>query len=287
MSITVLVAKGWEDHARAPAEVAGRCEQAIPQIANESDIAQLARLGAHVYGEHLGRWNDGVAYLEKLRGSSHFVANGPSDEAIGIWQRVLRFAAGDASVLDGLERSGRIRVLAQAGAALVGQHELGRAEKFLREALALAGGLAKEDPANRALVVVGNNLACTLEEKKPRSAAENELMVLAAQTGRKYWEIAGGPAEIAMAEYRLSFTYREAGDAEESFNHAKLCVATAMAGGLGPLDAFFAYEALALAARGVGESQAHVHAVQMAEAAFAQLDEGMRAAFASNLEKIR
>ena len=60
---------------------------------------------------------------------------------------------------------------------------------------------------HRALAITGNGLACTLEEKPDRTADERALMILAAQTARHHWAIAGTWLETERAEYRLANTW--------------------------------------------------------------------------------
>ena len=53
---------------------------------------------------------------------------------------------------------------------MVGQKRVEEAAQMFRQSLSLAGGLDKQDAANRALAVTGNNLACELEERSLRTA---------------------------------------------------------------------------------------------------------------------
>src|SRR4029434_10490739 len=92
---------------------------------------------------------------------------------------VLRFCAGDASVLQALGRDDRIVVLATASSAFAEQKAYRRAIDAYDEALALArDGIADGSPALRALAVGGNNLAAALEEEPDRDKQENRGMLV-------------------------------------------------------------------------------------------------------------
>ncbi|MBK9322095.1 MAG: hypothetical protein IPM97_03895 [Bdellovibrionaceae bacterium] len=67
--------------------------------------------------------------------------------------------------IEDLSASDQIRVLAVAASALVSKRVPKRPTSFSRSAGKSSGWNSKEDPANRALAVAGNNLACSLEEK--------------------------------------------------------------------------------------------------------------------------
>ena len=147
-----------------------------------------------------------------------------------------------------------------------------RANEFLKQALQLAeSGLDKKDPANRALAVNGNNLACALEEKQTRTDDEKRLMILAANTGRKYWEFAGTWLEVSRAEYRLAMTYVKALDLTEALKHSQTCIELCKENGAGMLDLFYAYEVLAVVEKARDNSLGFEKALVTAERYFEQL----------------
>jgi tetratricopeptide (TPR) repeat protein len=247
----------WNDHANKTAEVADRLLGAHALIELPEQIPRLAQLVTHVYGEHLGEWEKGIEILLKIK-TIPLVANGSGSESIGLAAitrsiAVLEIACGRKTNVDDLTLSDQVRVLATAASALSEQKDSDRAHRYFRDALGKAQlGLQKEDPANRALAVTGNNLACALEEKNSRSVSESDFMILSAQTARKYWEIAGTWMEVERAEYRLSQTYLKAGDFVKSLEHAQDCLEIAIANDAPPIELFFGYEALALAERAKG-----------------------------------
>jgi hypothetical protein len=69
-------------------------------------------------------------------------------------------------------------------------------------------------------------------------------MILAAETGRKYWELAGTWVEVERAEYRLAMTYMHAGQLDKALKHARLCESICNENDAAPFEKFFAAEAL-------------------------------------------
>lgn len=242
--------QGWNDHATKTTEVAGRLTTAYAFVESADQIPRLAQLVTHVFGEHLGEWKKGIEILLQLKTIPQLT--GTSAEAgLGALDRsvvVLELSCGRRTSVDDLPLSDQIRVLTTAASALREQRDPERAQIYFRNAMDKAHlGLQKDDPANRALAVTGNNLACALEEKTARTSVETEFMILAAQAARKYWEIAGTWMEVERAEYRLSQSYLKANDFAKSLEHAKNCIEIATANNAPPLELFFGYEALALA----------------------------------------
>lgn len=149
----------------------------------------------------------------------------------------------------------------------------------------LRDALAPDDAANRALAVAGNNLACTLEEKAGRSAEERELMILAAQTGLRFWAVAGGWLETERAEYRLAMTWLQVGDLVQARVHAQRCLDIVQRESAPALERFFAWEALAVVARAAGGADAP-SAMAQARLAFAELEEADRSGCQPSLDKL-
>lgn len=243
MNFENFLNQAWSDHATKTEEVAARFPQGIDMIEKDAEIPQLARLITHVMGEHLGKWAEGVNLLGKLDVLPCRQAE--SAKALNRFKLSLRIAEGSVSSADRQSTSDQIQSLAIAASALVGQNQTERGTQLFIHALDLAkSGIDKEDPANRALAVAGNNLACALEEKSNLTAAEKDLMVLAAKTGRTYWEIAGGWYEVMFAEYRLAKTYLQAQELEKAHEHANTCFAIAQKNQASAEDIKYAEELL-------------------------------------------
>jgi hypothetical protein len=287
MDFTDFVNQAWEDHATQPAQVAQRLTaEGLALVSEPAHVAPLAQLLHHVWGEHLGRWGDGQTALHALAAHPACGAGSTGEQTMQRCTASLALCAGQADTRRQMTASNAIRVTALAAAALA-EHDTARATQLLRDALARsdAAPLAADDPAHRALAVAGNNLACTLEEKAGRSADETALMVLAAQTGRRFWAIAGGWLETERAEYRLAMTWLQAGDPAQARLHAQACLDTVQRESAPALEHFFAREALAVVARAARSADTPA-AVAQAHEAFAKLDEGDRAWCQASLDKL-
>jgi hypothetical protein len=287
MDFDTFMAQAWKDHADQPDVVAQRLREGTALVADEGQLVLLMNLAHHVHGEHLGNWRAGIAFIDGLAELAPYAADGPSGQARARFVVALELSAGSEAGFAGLSISDRIRVGALAAANL-GRRDTTRALQLLQEALALAqrAGLAASDPMNRALAVSGNNLAMTLELQPTRSAEERELMILAAQTGRQFWGIAGTWLETERAEYRLAMTWLQAGDRDRAREHARACLQTIEANRGAAIERLFGWEALGLVERAAGNAAAHAQALAGAREAFDEVDEDDKAWCAESIEKL-
>jgi hypothetical protein len=272
MSFDEFLDTAWNDHGDRPQEVADRLASSLLVVEAAEHIVPYARLVMHVYGEHLGEWDRGIALLESLRRSPAFdggaVVAGALDRNIA----ALRYAGGDTSVLASLSAEDRISVLALAASAFSGRNGMKRAIATYAQALALAEvGLPPQSPALRALAVGGNNLAAALEEKKDRDDAETEGMIVAANGGLTYWKRAGTWLEEERAEYRLTRSLLQAGRPRDAIESAQRCVDVCARNDAPAIETFFGYVVLALAQRASGDATAFTASRQRALALYEQV----------------
>lgn len=287
MTFDEFLNQAWNDHATQSEQVASRLSDATSLIEKNDQIPPMAHLITHVLGEHLGFWDKGIHLLQKLKAIPAFDSASESNKAIARSIASLELAGGKRKSVDDLSLSDQIRVLAVAASALSEQKNPEKAQELFREALDKGQlGIEKADPANRALAVTGNNLACALEEKTTRTKSETELMILAAQTGRKYWEIAGSWLEVERAEYRLSQTYLKANDFARALEHAQTCLEVAQENNAPPLEFFFGYEALALIEKARNNSIGFSKAVEQVKANFEKLNSEDKSWCESSLIKL-
>ena len=108
-----------------------------------------------------------------------------------------------------------------------------------------------------------------------RSAAEDQLLELAAKTARKYWEVAGGWNQVQVAEYRLAMTYLALARPKDAAEHAALCRQICADNEAGPGDLFFAHEVEARVRHALGEAAAAGAARKLAAEALAELEGGL------------
>jgi tetratricopeptide (TPR) repeat protein len=279
--------KAWSEHAIQSLQVSMRIEPAFRFIEQSDQIPAMAHLVTHVFGEHLGQWDEGIRLLNELKRVPAYDPAGENAQAVGRFIASLELAGGKRASVADLSKSDQIRVLAIAAGALAEQGDAPGAQRLFRHALEIAQpGLRAEDPANRALAVAGNNLACALEERSVRGGTETELMILAAQTGRTYWGIAGTWLQWERAEYRLAKTYLQAGDSAGSLEHAQKCLEISELNSAPALELFFGYEASALAHKATGDIAGFLHAADQARRYFDSLgtnDKSWCAAALANL----
>lgn len=265
MTFDDFLNQGWSDHATNAAKVWQRLPEGLPLIAREDDVGPLAHLAQHVAGEHLGLWQGGRKFLEQLIRHPKFNAISPSGKTVYRSLAVLARGEGDLVSSETFEKqslaggdvpaaSDRVRILAQTASAFAGQRRAEEAKALFHQALEVASyGPKAQDPAARALAVTGNNLAADLEDRPARTADETALMVLAAETGRRYWKIAGSWTEVGWAEYRLAMTQVAAGDGQKAMKHARECLGICEDNRAIPFQHFYGWEAMARGAAKAGD----------------------------------
>lgn len=286
MNFAEYLNQAWQDHATNAEKVSREFSTGLSLIETNEQLVQLSGLVMHVMGEHLGRWNEGISVLESLKKLSSFIPGSETEKTVARSIASLQIRNGQIESLNSFELSDQIRILAVAGSAL-SERDTKKSKDLLLRALDLAqSGLEKSDPANRALAVTGNNLACALEEKKFRSSEETELMVLAAKIGRTYWERTGTWLEVSRAEYRLAISYLEAEQVSKALEHAQICVELCRENNASDTDMFYAYEALARVERERANQLGFHEAVETAKTYFDKLNPDDKSWCESSLKKL-
>jgi hypothetical protein len=300
MTVDEFVGKAFEDHADHAEAVFARLPEGIALVSEPRHHPQVAHLVAHVSGEHLGRWGDGIRLLETMEARPGFDPATVEGKAVLRQKAFLHRCAGDpdgevrwtraAHVEKFPEASNRIRVLALAAQALAFQRRPREARLDLEEALRLAAyGPKADDPAARALAAAANNIAQTLEGRTGRTPEENALMVRAAEAALTWWRVAGSWREETTAEYRLTFSLLQAGLAGDALVHAQRSLEIVDANGgaaSAPGEAFNAHDALARARHGCGDAQGARRERDAAAALLPKIDGEVRGFFAQDLERL-
>jgi hypothetical protein len=248
----------WASHQGQPAELLKNFRSHFSLINSSDEVTSMGHLIAHVSGEHLGEWGKGVQLLEELRENPHV----KDKEGLNRFIAALSLGEDEKFSLNSFSDSDKVRILAMTASALATQNNLARAAKYFTEAEEICKQkLDKKDPANKNLAIAGNNLACALEEKETLSQEETNLMIHAAFTARKFWEIAGTWLEIERAEYRLAKIFLKADILDKAYAHAEKCLEIISDNGSEPLEEFFGLEVIALIekAKGneLGKKEAH------------------------------
>jgi hypothetical protein len=263
MDFDTCLAQAWADHADDPHAVAERLPQLFALAEQPAQLQACAHLAAHVLGEHLGRWSQGLGVLDVL--AHHPACDTAGRHAVARQAAALRVASGEHVEATGVQDDDRIAALGLAAGMLAGRGACVRALATYREALALAeAGLSPGSPAARALAVSGNNLAATLEEHRDRDAAVTAGMVATAEAALHWWRIAGGWLEEERAEYRLARSLLAAERPAEALLHGQRCAALCEAHEAPAFERFFAAAVQALALRAAGDGAAYAAARQQA-----------------------
>ena len=287
MTFDAFLETAWNDHGDRPQEVADRLASSLHVVEAAEHIPPFARILTHVYGEHLGQWDRGVALLESLRRVPAFDGSAAAAGALDRSIATLRYAGGETSVLGPLAPEDRIGVLALTASALSGRNEMNRAIAAYTEALRLAhAGLPPASPAVRALAIGGNNLATALEAKKDRDASETAGMLVAAKGGLTYWKQAGTWLEEERAEYRLTRSLLQAGRAAEAIESARRCIDVCVRNDAPAIETFFGYVVLALAQRADGDATAFAASREQALALLERVPEDEKQWCQSDLAEI-
>jgi hypothetical protein len=264
-TLDTFLEHAWNDHADHAEAVATRLPAGLALAQDDDGVLRLAALAHHVLGEHLGRWQDGLAYLTRL--TERGAHGAPGAASIARCQASLRLCGGIADERATMNASDQCRVAAMAACNL-SAFDTPRAAALLQDAVDLAGDLPDADPGVRALAANSNGIAGTLQTSVPIGPAQRALMIRAAEVARAQWQRAGTWLEVERAEYRLALCWLAGGDPVQALQHARRCEATVRENGSLPLEVFFAAEALCLSARALGDSAGGAAAAASARQAF-------------------
>lgn len=254
MSFETFLQTAWRDHGDHPEAVAARLAEALPLVESRADFGPFVRLLTHVYGEHLGEWQRGVDLLDALTRVPAFddsaLVRGPVIRGTAM----LRYANGEHSAMAELSESDATYALASAADALAARGQIALAIDAFSKAMARAPAtLTAEHPAVRALAVCGNNLSTVLEKLPELGLVESHAMIATAETGLRYWKLAGTWLEEERAEYQLSRCQLRAGEIEAATASIGRCIDVCIRNNAEPFELFFGYAVQAVVYRTKGE----------------------------------
>jgi hypothetical protein len=251
MSFEEYLSNAWSIHAENPKKVAEEFKANFSLMQTEDDVMSMARLIVHVCGGHLGEWQKGSDLLLKLKNNATIKDRSLMNRYVAI----LNLGNNPNISIDNFSISDQVQIYSSTASALISLGGMKNGAKFLDKAASLVIELTKEDAAYKAVAIAGNSIACDLEDKTNRTQSDIDLMIAASKIGRKFWEIAGTWIEIERAEYRLSQTYFQANEFENSLLHAMKCVEIVTNNGALPLEKVFAYEAVMMANKALGQHE--------------------------------
>jgi len=116
-----FIQTAWADHAEQPERVAQRLQEALAWLDEPERTLPFVRLVTHVFGEHLARWDDGVALLEATRQRTGWQGSAAEEGAVLRGVAVLEYGAGRPQNMEALSLEDQATVLATVSSALAEQ----------------------------------------------------------------------------------------------------------------------------------------------------------------------
>ncbi|WP_176057066.1 hypothetical protein [Paraburkholderia sp. BCC1876] len=197
----------WQDHTKKPEGVAERLWTRLSSPMGESDLVELAALASHVFGEHLGDWQNGIRYLEQL-GHEHPHASLACCSRVKRQQAVLVKAQDSTVRLDSFDEQDQFYITALALPAITLQRSAQEGEEIFTEAIQLM--VALDSRAQRRLFgVVTANLVCDLLERSTLSGGERNFLVTLAEKSYGIWSQEGDESDREKAGFRLVQCYQK------------------------------------------------------------------------------
>lgn len=244
--------QAWAEHAEAPEQVAARLVDGLAIARDPDQVHAWIRLSTHVLGEHLGRWDEGLAMLDRAQAAC-------ADDAAALaglrrCRAALHWSAGRTAAVEALTADEAIGALGVATSALAERGQLDRAIETCRRAQAMAeAGVPEGSTAPRALAVATNNLAATLQTMAGRSEEQTQAMLSAAAASLVWWRRAGTWLEEERAHWRIARCRLAAGDGPGAAAAARDGLAVCAAHDAPPFERFFLLAALSLALHAAGD----------------------------------
>lgn len=287
MSLDQFTNLGWRDHVDQTAAVAARLPEGIAMAEKPEQLIALANLATHVFGEHLGQWYDGRAFIRRLRENSLFSAGSELESALKKMDKSLELNINPHASVEALSMSEQVGALCIASSAQLVQKNLAQARMFFERALKMADQLDTKDPANRNVAVTCNNLASVIEDKKtPVTAEEIEFMLRCGLMSRKYWELAGTWINVERADYFMVARYTKAGRMSEALKSAQSCVDICLQNKADDFETFFAYECLVRGYKAVAQDSEQKKAFVTMMSYFDKLTDSQKKTAQGYLDKI-
>ena len=138
MDFATMLTAAWNAHGDHPEDAARTLASSLALIESDEHITNFARVATHVFGEHLGEWQRGIALLEALRELPAFTVGAEASAALKRNFATLRLASGEPLDLTSLNSEDRAIVFANAAAEFAGRNELSRAIDAYAQALIAA-----------------------------------------------------------------------------------------------------------------------------------------------------
>jgi hypothetical protein len=294
-SLEVLLNDGWDYHDKESERLARELEAAAEKAVASNILAPFLHLSTHTIGEHLGDWARVLGLGKRV-----LAGRTPTSETAKAWGRlyVAAVLAGDSIEAADLELSylkaagddfvaALLDMRFMLAAALVGSKRASEGARLYRSALDLVGQSRPSALLDRTIAVASNNLGWELYEMSSRTACDDALMQLCAETSLTFWLKCGNWINAERGHYLNALVANVTGDPASGLAHADAALAIIAANSERPLEAARLQLARAVSLAALGDADGGAHAIGAADAAAAKLAaKDLKAQFAAERAKI-
>jgi hypothetical protein len=290
-----LLNDGWNYHDSESEHLARELETAADAGIEFDVVAPFLHLSTHAIGEHLGDWARALRLAKRV-----LDGRTPTLETAKAWGRlyVAAVLAGDLieaanSELSYLKAAGDdfgvalLDMRFMLAGALVASNRTNEGARLYRGALDLVGQIRQTTLLDRTIAVASNNLGWELHEMSSRSADEDALMQLCAETSLKFWLKCGDWINEERALYLKALVSNVTGSPESGLADADKALAIIASRGQRPLDAARIHLVRASSLAALGDPNGRLRAIGDADAAAANLTApNLKAQFAAERSKV-
>jgi hypothetical protein len=276
--LETLLSDGWHYHDTEAERLSRELETAAEAGVAPALLAPFVDLTSHTIGEHLGDWPRALALGKRV-----LQGHAPAPETAKAWKALYVAAVLAADLISAAEfELSCLKVVDDAVAtlldirfmlvnALVGAKRTDDGARLYRSALDVAGRIKGPPYLDRGIAVASNNLGWTLCEMPSRTADEDALMQLAADTSHTFWGRCGTWINEERALYLKAVVAHATGQAQTALTLADTALGVIAANGERPLDAARLHLARAASLSALGDMAGGVGALADADAAAGKL----------------
>jgi hypothetical protein len=278
-SLKTLLDNGWGYHDNESERLARELEAAADAGVTPQNLVSFLHLSTHTIGEHLGDWRRAFALGRRVLDGQTV-----EPETARAWGRlyVAAVLAGDSIAASDAEFSylkgagddfgaGLLDMRFMLASALVGAKRTSEAGRLYRAALGLLGNIRQSATLDRTIAVASNNLGWELYEKLSRTADEDGLMLLCAETSLTFWLNCGDWINEERALYLKALVSIATGSPQSGLDDANKALAVIKSHGERPLDAALLHLARARSLTALGDRDNGLRAIADADAAASKL----------------
>lgn len=290
-----LLNDGWNYHDNESERLARELEAAAEAGMEFKLVAPFLHLSTHAMGEHLGDWARALRLGKRVLDDRT-----PTLETAKAWGRlyVAAVLAGDLieaanSELSYLKAAGDDFAAAlldmrfMLAGALVASNRASEGARLYRGALDLVGQIRQTALLDRTIAVASNNLGWELYEMSQRSADQDALMQLCAETSLKFWLNCGDWINEERALYLKALVSNVTGSPASGLADADKALAIIASRGERPLDAARLLLVRASSLAALGDANGRLRAIGDADAAAANLTApNLKAQFAAERSRV-